>query len=160
MMQMRHAYFEDFQVGQEVRTPGRTVTEADIVAFAGLSGDYSPLHTDAVYAASGPFGQRIAHGLLGLAATSGLITRLGLFEGTVLAFRGLTCTFRQPLFVGDTVCACVKVVRTRAMGGAGGGLVELDVKLYNQDDKVVQSGTWKVVMRSRSTDTKDAAQIV
>jgi acyl dehydratase len=156
MLHLRRAYFEDFEVGQETQTPRRTVTEADIVGFAGLSGDYNPLHTDKVSAAEGPFGQRIAHGLLGLAVTSGLIARLGLFEGTVLAFRELTCKFRRPVYVGDTVAAWVKVIAIKAMPRLGGGLVEFGVRLHNQDDQVVQSGTWKVVMRSRDADAAGA----
>ena len=157
MLHLRRAYLEDFEVGQEIRTPQRTVTEADVVGFAGLSGDYNPLHTDEISAVEGPFGQRIAHGLLGLAVTSGLIARLGLFEGTLLAFRELTCKFRRPVYVGDTLGAQVKVIAVKAMPRMGGGVVEFGVRLYNQDDQVVQSGVWKVIVRSREAGAADSA---
>jgi acyl dehydratase len=142
------AYFEDFQEGLEIVTPARTITETDVVAFAGLSGDYHPLHTDDVYAASGPYGKRIAHGLLGLGVTSGLVFRLGVLEKSVLAFRGLECTFKRPICVGDTVHAQLKVLGTRAMPRIDGGLVELRVRLYNQEHHLVQTGRWKVLIKN------------
>lgn len=79
-------YFEDFEVGQRFTTPARTVTEADVVNFAGVSGDYNPIHTDAEFAKSTPFGQRIAHGLLVLSMLTGLRQRAGHFEGTIIAW--------------------------------------------------------------------------
>ena len=82
----RARHFEDFEVGAETVTDSRTVTEADVVAFAGVSGDYNPLHVDVEFARTTPFGERIAHGLLGLAIASGLVSRTGAIEGTTLAF--------------------------------------------------------------------------
>lgn len=146
----RDLYFEDLEPGQEVQTVGRTITEADLVTFAGLSGDHNPLHTDAVYAEKGPYGQRIAHGLLGLAVASGLVARLGLFERSIIAFRELTFKFRKPVFVGDTIRAVVHVDSTKALPRVGGGIVELEVRVYNQEDEMVHSGTWKVLVRSKS----------
>lgn len=151
MLSLQTACFEDFEVGQEVSTPGRTITETDIVAFAGLSGDYNSLHIDEVFAARGPFGRRIAQGLLSLSVTSGLIARLGLFEGAVLAFRGLTCKFTRPVFIGDTVHARVKISGAKLLRHSRSGLVELAIKLYNQHEEVVQSGTWKVLLRTRGS---------
>jgi acyl dehydratase len=151
----RSWYLEDFEVGREMRTPGRTITEADIVAFSGLSGDYNPLHTDKVYAADGPFGQRIAQGLLGLAVTSGLVTRLGIMEESVLAFRELSCKFRKPIFIGDTIHVRVTVLETKAVPRIGGGSVKVGVKLYNQNDDMVQSGTWTALVRSRGAPSTD-----
>jgi acyl dehydratase len=150
-----HAYFEDLEVGQETVTPRRTITEADVTAFAGLSGDYNPLHTDAISASMGPFGKRVAHGLLGLTVTSGLISRLGLFDGTVLAFREMTCKFSRPVFIGDSVHAQLRVSGLKAMPRAGGGLVQFDVKLRNQRGELVQSGAWKVLLRSRHVEPSD-----
>jgi len=147
----RCAYFEDLRVGQEFNTPGRTITEADIVTYAGLSGDYNPLHVDEVFAANSPYGRRIAQGLLSLSVTSGLIARLGLLEGAVLAFRGLTCKFVKPVFIGDTVYARIRVRGAKLLQQAKSGLVELAVKLYNQHEQVVQSGTWKVLLRARGS---------
>jgi 3-hydroxybutyryl-CoA dehydratase len=146
---LHSAYFEDLEVGQEMRTTARTVTEADVVMFAGLSGDYHALHTDAVYASQGPFGQRIAHGLLGLAIASGLAMQQGMLQDSVLAFRELTCKFRKPIFIGDTVHAEIVVSKLKPMSRIGGGLVELEIKLYNQRQELVLSGTWGVLVRSR-----------
>lgn len=149
-IETRDLYFEDLEPGQEVETVGRTITEADLITFAGLSGDYNPLHTDAVYAEHGAYGQRIAHGLLGLAVASGLVARLGLFERSIIAFRELTFKFRRPVFIGDTIHAVVCVNSTKALPRIGGGMVELEVRVYNQEDEVVHSGTWKVLVCSKN----------
>ena len=84
---MAGLYFEEFSVGQSVTTLGRTLSEDAIFSFAGLTGDYNQIHTDAEFAKSSPFGQRVAHGLLGLSIASGLAMRTGILEGTVIAFR-------------------------------------------------------------------------
>jgi 3-hydroxybutyryl-CoA dehydratase len=148
-LQPEDAYFDDLECGQELRTTRRTITEADIVAFAGLSGDYHALHTDAITASEGPYGRRIAHGLLCLSVASGLIARLGLLERSLIAFRELTCKFRKPVFAGDTVHAVLRVCRTKALVGMGGGLVELEVRMYKQEDELVHNGMWTVLMRCR-----------
>jgi len=143
--------FEDMSVGDAVTSPARTVTEADVTLFAGLSGDYNPLHTDAVHAAATPFGQRIAHGLLGLAMASGLVARAGITDANVLAFMGLSWKFRKPVFLGDTIRVRTEVSRTRAMPSAGAGIVTLDVTVINQDDDTVQEGEWRLMLRARET---------
>jgi acyl dehydratase len=146
----RGLYFEEFQVGQKVVTPGRTVTEGDIVSFAGLSGDFNTIHTDAVYSASTPFGQRVAHGLLGLAMASGLIARTGVLEGTVLAFREITeWKFSRPIFIGDTVHAEIEVVETKALPRLGGGSVLVEVDVKNQSGETAMKGRWSVLMQSK-----------
>ena len=142
-------YFEDFEVGEEVSGPGRTVTEADVVAFAGVSGDYNQIHTDAEYARSTPFGARIAHGLLGLYMASGLGTRAGLGEGTVIAFLGLDWRFRGPILIGDTVSLRVRVSKKRKAPSMGGGIVVFHVSLLNQRGETVQDGSWKTLIKSR-----------
>ena len=107
-------HFEEFEVGQRITTAGRTVTEADIVAFAALSGDYSAIHTDAEYSRTTPFGRRVAHGLLGLSIASGLAVNTGLLEGTVLAFREISSwKFSLPIFIGDTIHVVMEMVETR-----------------------------------------------
>jgi 3-hydroxybutyryl-CoA dehydratase len=145
----RGYYFEDFAEGLELTSPGRTVTEADVVQFAGLSGDYNQLHTDAVYAEGTQFGRRIAHGLLGLAIGSGLAARAGFVEGTALAFLGLEWRFKAPIYIGDTICLHAAVSKTRPMRSAGGGLVVFDVRLVNQSGATVQQGEWSMLMCSR-----------
>ncbi len=146
----RGMYFEEFEIGQKVVSTPRTVTEADVVAFAGLSGDYNQIHTDAAYAATTPFGQRIAHGLCVMAIISGLITRTGVMEGTVLAFREITeWKFSKPVFFGDTVHAELEVIETRAIPRLGGGSVTIKIGVVNQNGEVCQTGKWSVLMLSR-----------
>jgi len=146
-------YFEEFEEGLELETRGRTITEADIVNFAGLSGDYNPMHTNATFAAGTPFGKRVAHGLLGLSVASGLSYQMGFLEGTVLAFTGLEMKFREPVFIGDTIRVRVKVAKRREMKAAGGGFVTFDVRVLNQDDKITQKGEWTILVASKPEDT-------
>lgn len=148
------AYFEDLEVGKAMTSPGRTITEHDIAAFAGMSGDYNLLHTDARFAAVTPFGQRIAHGLLGLAIASGLAARLNLIDGTAQAFSGLDWKFRRPIVPGDTVYVDIVVASAKPMPATGGGLVTFQLRLLNQRDEVVQRGTWDLLMRSRPVATR------
>ena len=143
-------YFEEFEVGQSIISPGRTITEADVVSFAALSGDWNAMHTDAEYSSDHPFGQRVAHGLLGLSIASGLAMRLGILEETALAFREIgSWKFSLPIFFGDTIRVQVTVTGTKPMRRIGGGLVTLKVEILNQDDKVVQRGTWGVLVIGR-----------
>ena len=148
----RGMYFEEFEVGIEVVSPGRTITEADVVAFAGVSGDYNQLHTDEEFAKGLMFGQRIAHGMLVLSIATGLAARLGFIEGTALAFRELTWKFSQPVFFGDTICIKATCKETKPMPRLGGGVVKFDVRVANQDGKTVQRGEWRLLMASRPQD--------
>jgi 3-hydroxybutyryl-CoA dehydratase len=146
----RGLYFEEFAADQSITSVGRTVTEADVVAFAALSGDWNSIHTDAEYAAGHPFGQRAAHGLLGMSIASGLAMRLGFLEETALAFREITgWKFSLPIFIGDTIHIRATVTETKAMPRLGGGLVSLKVEILKQDDTVVQRGTWSVLVKGR-----------
>jgi len=142
-------YFEEFEMGHTVVSAGRTITEADVVNFAGLSGDYNQIHTDAEYAREDMFGQRVAHGLLGLAVASGLAAQLGFIEGTVLAFRELTWKFSAPIFIGETIHLEATVAERKAMRRLGGGAVTMDVKIKNQAGKVTQRGQWVVLIASK-----------
>jgi len=145
----RGRYFEDFEVGESLVTPGRTVTEADVVWFCGLSGDYNELHSNAEYAQQTRFGQRIAHGLLGLIIAQGLAGRLGFLEGTAQAFLGLEWKFKGPLLIGDTIHVRGRVARTREVKALEGGILVLEVTVVNQKDEVLQEGTWNLLMKSR-----------
>ncbi len=143
-------YFEEFEIGQQVVTPGRTITEADIVSFAGLSGDYNLIHTDAEYSQNTPFGQRVAHGLLVLSIVSGLGVRTGVMEGTVLAFREINSwKFSRPVFIGDTIHAVMTVTEKKSLPRLGGGAVILTLDVKNQRDETVMRGTWTVLIASR-----------
>jgi len=143
----RGMYFEEFEIGQRIISPGRTVTEADVVNFAGISGDFNSIHTDAVYAQHTPFGQRVAHGLLGMSIASGLAVRTGILEGKVLAFREIeNWKFSQPLFIGDTIHVEIEVERTKLIPRLGGGSLTLGLKVKNQDDQTVMKGQWIVLL--------------
>ncbi|HNS39595.1 MAG TPA: MaoC/PaaZ C-terminal domain-containing protein [Promineifilum sp.] len=146
--QPKGLYFEQFTVGMQLRTAGRTITEADIVAFAGLSGDFNLIHTNAVYAASGPFGQRVAHGLLVQSIATGLAVQSGVIEGTVLAFRELDCKFSLPVFIGDTVHVELEIIEAKALPRLGGGNVTMKYAVVNQDGKAVQRGNWVMLVKS------------
>ena len=146
----RGLYFEDFNIGDSVTSAGRTVTEADVVGFAALSGDWNAIHVDAEYAKQGPFGQRVAHGLLGLSIASGLAVQLGFMRETVLAFREIgEWKFSLPIYLGDTIHMRATVVETKPMARLGGGMVTFKVELLNQEDNVVQRGTWTVLVKGR-----------
>ena len=143
----RGLYFEEFEVGQKMISPGRTVTESDIVGFAGLSGDFNLIHTDAEYAANSPFGARVAHGLLGLSIASGSALRTGVLEGTVMAFREINgWKFVKPVYIGDTIHVEMEIITTKAMKRLGGGKVELNFDVKNQKDETVMKGIWSVLV--------------
>ncbi|NCF69353.1 MAG: dehydratase [Chloroflexi bacterium] len=148
--QPRGLYFEDFEVGQVLLTASRTVTESDIVRFAGLSGDYNQIHTDAEYAASGPFGERVAHGMLVQSIATGLAVQSGVIEGTVLAFRELSCKFSLPVFIGDTVRVKLEIVEKKALPRLKGGQVVMKVRVLNQQGKLVQRGNWVMLVESKN----------
>lgn len=146
----RGLYFEEFEIGHEIFSASRTVTEADIVEFAGLTGDWTSIHTDAVFAAAHSLGQRVAHGLLGLSIAVALATRTGFIEGTVLAFREIIdWKFRLPIYLGDTISMRAKVIAVKSVRQLGGGLVHFKVDLINQDDKLVQQGKWAILVMNK-----------
>ena len=147
---MAGLYFEEFSVGQSVTTLGRTLSEDAIFSFAGLTGDYNQIHTDADFAAKTQFGQRIAHGLLGLSIAVGLIMRTGLLEGTVLAFREINeWKFVKPFFIGDTVHAELTITGTKSLPRIGGGALIATVAVKNQAGEVCQRGSLNLLMLSR-----------
>lgn len=146
----RGLWFEEFNAGQRVSTPGRTITESDIVSFAGLSGDYNLIHTDAEYSRNAPFGQRVAHGLLVLSIASGLATRSGIMEGTVMAFREInTWKFIKPVFIGDTIHVDMEVLETKALPRVGGGSVIIELSILNQRGETVMRGNWTALILSK-----------
>jgi 3-hydroxybutyryl-CoA dehydratase len=146
----RGKYFEEFFVAQRIITAARTVTETDVVNFAGLSGDYNQIHTDLEFSKGTPIGQRIAHGLLVLSIASGLAMRTGFLEGTVLVFREINeWKFTRPVFIGDTVHVVLEVIETKALPRLGGGLIHLSLDVKNQRDETMMKGTWSVLVASR-----------
>ena len=147
---MAGLYFEEFTVGQSVKTAGRTISEDAIFSFAGLTGDYNQIHTDAAFAGKTQFGQRIAHGLLGMSISVGLIMQTGLLEGTVLAFREIQeWKFVKPTFIGDTVHAVLTVTETKSLPRIGGGALISQVELRNQKDETLQKGVLNLLVMSK-----------
>jgi acyl dehydratase len=144
-------YFDDFEIGMSWTSPSRTITEADMVAFAGISGDYNPLHTDEEFAKTTQFGGRIFHGPGVFAIATGLESRLGIKDGTAIAFLGMTWNLKAAVRPGDTITVNQKVAGVQASRSKDDrGVVTFDVQVVNQRDEVCQEGQW-VVMFKRST---------
>ena len=154
--QTRGYYFEDFEVGQQFMSSARTITETDIVRFAGLSGDYNQIHCDAEFAKSTPFGQRISHGLLIVSIASGLVMQSGLLEGTVLAFREIeNWKFIKPVFIGDTLHVISDVLETKALRRVGGGSLNIQLSVVNQDQDTVMKGKWIVLVVNKPDSSEE-----
>jgi acyl dehydratase len=147
---MQNLHYEEFEVGQVFTTRGRTVTESDIVTFAGLSGDYTPIHMDEEYAKKTPFGGRIAHGFLGVALTSGLLGQLGITDETAIALLEFTCRFTGAIRIGDTIKVRQIVKDKRETSKPGRGVVTFDLEVVNQKDEIVISGSEKMMIRGRA----------
>jgi acyl dehydratase len=143
-------YFEEIEVGEEYLSPGRTVTEADIVSFAGLSGDYNVLHTDAEFMKDSIYGERIAHGLLGLSISSGLLSR-GMRPYAIVAFLGLRWKFKGPIRIGDTIKVKARVLARRETSKPGQGIVTVERQVINQKGEVVQEGETDLMVARRGS---------
>ncbi len=136
--------YADLHVGMEFRSPGRTITDADLVGFAGLTGDYSELHTSEVYAKNSQFGRRVAHGLLGLAYAHGLMwARTGELRETAVAFLGINeWKFLGPIFVGDTIFVNYKISELRdSKSRLTQAIAVFEVTVVDQNDRMVQRGS-------------------
>ncbi len=140
--------FDDFEVGRGYLTGSRVVTQADVEAFAAVSGDVNPLHLDESYAAQSVFGRRIAHGALGLAVATGLLNRRGLTRGTLIAFLGLTWDFVAPLVPGSEVHVALEVSSKRVSRQGDRGVVTLSAEL-RAGREVVQAGELRFLVRRR-----------
>ena len=138
-MEYKHTgkYFEEFSVGDKFVTPSRTITEADIVTYAGLSGDYHIIHTDEEFAKGTIFGSRIAHGPLTTAIVLGLLFRIGLLDGTSMALLGLNTKFVSAVLPEDTIKCMVEVVGKRETKKPDRGILTLKLQVMNQREEVV-----------------------
>lgn len=146
----RGLYFEEFSVGHRITTAARTVTESDIVLFAGLSGDFNQIHIDAEYSKASPFGARVAHGLLGLSIASGLVVQTGFMEGTIMAFREVNeWKFIKPIYIGDTIHVELEIKETKAIPRIGGGSVIIILDVKNHSGETVMKGTWTALIVAR-----------
>ncbi|OXM48852.1 MaoC/PaaZ C-terminal domain-containing protein [Amycolatopsis alba] len=146
-------WFEDCQamgIDEEMVSPARTVTETDVVLFAAWSGDYNALHTDSVAAAESRYGERIAHGALGMALCFGLSTRVWDFDGSALALLGIDqWLFRAPIRIGDTLHARARIVSTRLTSRGDSGVVQRHFELVNQYGEITQEGRLGLLVRTR-----------
>ena len=142
--------FEEFALGDTFETHGRTLTETDLVAFCGFVGDYEPIHADEEFARKSPVGRRIMQGSLVTSVVDGLISRMGLFEGTAITFLACTWEFKAPVFIGDTVRASLKVAEARPSKKGGRGIVNFAVTVLNQTDQPVVTGTWTMMVIGKS----------
>lgn len=148
-------FFDDLEPGARYVTSGRTVTESDVVSFAGLSGDYNRLHVDATFAETTPFGERVAHGLLVLSIASGLSTRLAVSEAmqpNILGLLDLQCRWPGPTRFGDTIHVVLTIEECRPTSKPGKGVVTMTREVVNQRDETVMVSTWKLLVRSRAGD--------
>jgi len=143
-------YWEEWTVGAEFRTAARTVTETDVVMFAGLSGDYNPLHTDEEFCKKTDFGTRIAHGPLIYSIAAGLLFQLHLYDDTLIAFLGFdSLRFTKPVKIGDTIHAKVKVLETRETSRADRGVMKRELQVINQRGEVVQEGVQAFLLKRK-----------
>lgn len=148
----RGYYFEESEIGEVMVSQGRTITEADIVNFGNIIGDFNPLHFDAEYMKDSMFGQRIAHGMLTLSFATGLGNMMGVNLGTVLAFKGLNIEFKRPVFIGDTIRLKTTVTDKRPSSKQPGGWITQKVEILNQRDEVLQEGEWSALIAYKPKD--------
>ena len=142
-------FFEDYEIGQEIITSSRTITEADIVNFAGITGDWNPLHTDSVFAGKSFFGKRVAHGALTFVIMTGLLARTGIIEKTVYAFYGVDrLRLLKPVYIRDTIKVIAKIVEKEDKGYAG--KIVIEAKVVNQNDVVVLTSLLGLLVKKRS----------
>ena len=137
----RYVYYEDYQIGSQFVTPGRTIGETEVSMFAMLTGDFNRLHTDAEYMKTSVFGERIAHGLLGLAIVNGLKYRTDLDPDGIIAFLGVNWKFN------DTIHAVLTVQSMRPTKQIERGIVVFAAQVINQHGTVVQQGEMTMMMK-------------
>lgn len=145
--QPRGRTFDQFELGEVITTARRTITEADIVNFAGLAGDYNPLHTDEEFARETPFGTRIAHGMLVASIATGLANQLGVFEGTTLALMEQTVRYKGAVRPGDTIHLELRVADKKETSKLDRGVITFGTTVKNQRDEAVIEGQWVLLIR-------------
>lgn len=147
---MTGMYWEEWEIGAEFVSSGRTVTEADIVMFAGLSGDYNPLHIDEEFCKKTQFGTRIAHGPLVYAIAAGLLFQLHLYDDTLIAFLGFdSLKFTNPVKAGDTIHAKIKVLEKRETSRPDRGVMKRQLQVLNQRGEVVQDAIQAFLLKRK-----------
>lgn len=146
-------YYEDLSLGDKFVTPARTIFQNDVAAFAGLSGDYNPIHTDLEFGKASNFGANIAHGALGFAVATGLISRTGLFDGTAVAFLSVdNWTFSAPIMINDTIHVEFEITFMRETKNPATGIITRTVRILNQHGGAVQSGDMTLMLKRRPSE--------
>jgi acyl dehydratase len=141
--------FDEFAIDEEIKSGARTVTEADVVQFACLAGDYQPEHMNDEYARNGPFGERVAHGLLILSMATGLLNQTGIFEGTSIAILEVTTKFLKTVKFGDTIRAIQKIVGKKETSKPDRGVLSTRITVLNQDNQAVLEADLTVLLYRR-----------
>ncbi len=147
MTQSHGLTFDEFEIGATYTSRARTVTEADVVAFAGLSGDFNPLHTDAEFGKQTPFGERIAHGMLIVAMATGMANWTGIFEGTTLALIEQVIRYKGAVKFGDTIHLELEVEEKKPTSKPDRGVVRIATRVKNHRGEVVVDGAWTLLMK-------------
>lgn len=142
-------FLEDFEINATRRTRGRTIGEGDVSLFAGLVGDYNPLHVDEEFCKASIFGTRVAHGPLVLSTAIGLMSQMNWIDGTAMGLLGVSWEFQAPVKLGDTISANVTPLEARPSKTAGRGVLKLGFEVLNQRDEVVQTGSIVLLMQRR-----------
>jgi acyl dehydratase len=143
-------YWEEWEVGKSFETAARTVTETDVVNFAGISGDYNPLHINEEYCKKTQFGTRIAHGPLVYAIAAGLLFQLHLYDDTLIAFLGFeSLKFTKPVKIGDTIHAKVTVTEVTETSKPDRGVMKRQLQVINQHGEIVQDGIQAFLMKRK-----------
>jgi acyl dehydratase len=145
-------YWEEWEVGKSFETAARTVTETDVVNFAGISGDYNPLHINEEYCKKTQFGTRIAHGPLVYAIAAGLLFQLHLYDDTLIAFLGFeSLKFTKPVKIGDTIYAKVTITEVTETSKPDRGVMKRQLHVINQHGEIVQDGIQAFLMKRKPT---------
>jgi acyl dehydratase len=139
--------FDQFELNSRFVSDGRTVTEADVVAFAGLSGDFNALHINAEFGKQTPFGERIAHGMLIVAMATGMANWLGIFAGTTIGLLEQVIRYKGAVRFGDTIHLELEVIDKKASSKPDRGVVRFAARIRNQRDEVVVDGEWALLMK-------------
>ena len=144
-------FLDEFEPGTSIDTRGRTITEADVMSFAGLTGDFTELHTNEEYAKSTRFGARIVHGALVFSVSIGLTTRTNLLDDTVIAFARVdNLRFVRPVFIGDTIRVVKRVVAVETVA-TDCGVLAFDTRVLNQRNELALAYIDRLMVKRRAT---------
>jgi acyl dehydratase len=141
--------YDEFEIGAVYESQARTVTESDVATFAGLSGDFNPLHTDAEFGKTTPFGGRIAHGMLTVAMSTGMSNWTGLFAGTTIALLEQNIKYKAPVMFGDTIRLKMTITEKKETSKPDRGIVTVAAQVLNQNDVLVVDMLWVHLMQRR-----------